>query len=46
LFAGVRLYDLLGFIWFDSAFKIDWRLSAAALAAYRKDAVKYKVGRS
>jgi mannan endo-1,4-beta-mannosidase len=46
LFAGVRLYDLLGFIWFDSAFEIDWRLSAAALAEYRKDAVKYKAGRS
>lgn len=46
LFAGVRLYDLLGFIWFDSAFKIDWRLSAAAIAAYRKDAVQYRGGHS
>jgi len=46
LFAGIRLYDLLGFIWFDSAFKIDWRLSAAAISAFRKDAVKYRGGHS
>ncbi|MGD0605314.1 MAG: glycosyl hydrolase [Streptosporangiaceae bacterium] len=42
LFAGVRLYDLLGFIWFDSIDKVDWRLiTPAALAAFRHGAEMY-----
>lgn len=47
LFAGVRLYGLLGFVWFDSVDKVDWRLStAAAIAAFRHNAEKYKGRRS
>jgi mannan endo-1,4-beta-mannosidase len=39
LFAGVRLYELLGFVWFDSVHDGDWRLrSPAAIAAFRRDA--------
>ena len=39
LFAGVRLYGLLGLIWFDSAGVFDWRLSSiAAIAAFRRGA--------
>lgn len=39
LFAGVHLYGLLGFIWFDSYSKVDWRIgSSAALAAFRRGA--------
>jgi mannan endo-1,4-beta-mannosidase len=42
LFAGTRLYGLLGFVWFDSVDKVDWRLSTpAALAAFRRDAKTY-----
>jgi mannan endo-1,4-beta-mannosidase len=42
LFAGVRLYGLLGFVWFDSFNKVDWRLSSpAALAAFRRSAHTY-----
>ena len=42
LFAGVRLYDLLGFIWFDSIDKVDWRItSPAAIAAFRRGAESY-----
>jgi mannan endo-1,4-beta-mannosidase len=42
LFAGVHLYGLLGFVWFDSVSKVDWRLnSPAALAAFRRGAEKY-----
>jgi mannan endo-1,4-beta-mannosidase len=36
LFAGIRAYGLLGFLWFDSVGNRDWRLSSpAALAAFR-----------
>jgi Glycosyl hydrolase family 26 len=39
LFAGVHLYGLLGFVWFDSYSKVDWRIgSSAALAAFRQGA--------
>ena len=39
LFAGVRAYGLLGFVWFDSKGVQDWRLrSAAALTAFRHGA--------
>jgi mannan endo-1,4-beta-mannosidase len=42
LFAGVHLYGLLGFVWFDTADKVDWRLSGpAALAAFRRGALTY-----
>jgi hypothetical protein len=43
LFAGVHLYGLLGFIWFDSIDKVDWRItSPAAIAAFRRDARAYQ----
>ena len=43
LFAGIHLYDLLGFVWFDSIDRIDWRLSnPAAIAAFRHDARIYQ----
>lgn len=39
LFAGVRLYGLLGFVWFDSVHDVDWRLNRpAAIAAFRRGA--------
>ena len=39
LFAGVRAYGLLGFVWFDARGTQDWRLSGpAALAAFRRGA--------
>jgi mannan endo-1,4-beta-mannosidase len=39
LFAGVRAYDLLGFLWFNSVGNRDWRISsAAAVAAFRRGA--------
>ena len=39
LFAGVRLYGLLGFVWFDSVHDVDWRLNTpAAIAAFRRGA--------
>jgi beta-mannanase len=42
LFAGIHLYGLLGFVWFDSADKVDWRLSSpAAIAAFRQGAKPY-----
>lgn len=43
LFAGTRLYGLLGFVWFNSVDKVDWRLnSPAAIAAFRDNAEKYQ----
>jgi len=43
LFAGVRLYGLLGFVWFNSVHIKDWRLTGpAALAAFRKGATAYR----
>jgi mannan endo-1,4-beta-mannosidase len=42
LFAGVRLYGLLGFVWFDAKTTEDWRLrSPAAAAAFRQAAKAY-----
>lgn len=39
LFAGVRAYGLLGFVWFDARGTQDWRLSGpAAYAAFRRGA--------
>ena len=39
LFAGIRLYGLLGFVWFDTASNEDWRLSnRQAIAAFRRGA--------
>jgi hypothetical protein len=37
LFAGIRLYSLLGVVWFDNASNEDWRLrSPRAIAAFRR----------
>jgi hypothetical protein len=39
LFAGIRLYSLLGIVWFDDASNEDCRLSSpAAIAAFRRGA--------
>lgn len=43
LFAGLRAYGLLGFVWFDANKLSDWRLdSPAAIAAFRLDTQAYK----
>jgi mannan endo-1,4-beta-mannosidase len=43
LFAGIRRYGLLGFVWFDAKGKRDWRIDqSAAIAAFRRGAVAYK----
>jgi mannan endo-1,4-beta-mannosidase len=43
LFAGIRLYGLLGFVWFDSIHIENWRLSSpAAIAALRRGAETYR----
>jgi len=43
LFAGVRLYSLLGFIWFDSVHSKDWRLDTpAAVASFRRGAASFR----
>ncbi len=42
LFAGIHLYGLLGFVWFNSVHVKDWRLSSpAAIAAFRRGAATY-----
>jgi mannan endo-1,4-beta-mannosidase len=42
LFAGVHLYGLLGFVWFDSVHDRDWRLNGpAAIMAFRRGARAY-----
>jgi hypothetical protein len=42
LFAGIHLYSLLGFVWFDSVDRVNWRLSSpAASAAFRRGAEMY-----
>ena len=42
LFAGMHVYGLLGFVWFDARGVLDWRLnSAAAIAALRRGAKTY-----
>jgi mannan endo-1,4-beta-mannosidase len=39
LFAGIRNYGLLGFVWFDSYHKEDWRITTpAAIAAFQQGA--------
>jgi hypothetical protein len=44
LFAGVRLYGLLGFVWFNSVHDKDWRLdNPAAIAAFHRGARTYRV---
>jgi mannan endo-1,4-beta-mannosidase len=43
LFAGVHLYGLLGFVWFDSNGTQDWRLTTpAAFAAFRRGAKTFE----
>ena len=43
LFAGVRLYGLLGFVWFNVTHPENWRLSSpAAIAAFRQGAASYR----
>jgi mannan endo-1,4-beta-mannosidase len=43
LFAGIRAYGLLGFIWFDAVGSQDWRLTnPAAQAAFRSAAQAYE----
>ena len=42
LFAGVRLYGLLGFIWFNAATSHDYRMAGPeAIAAYHRAATAY-----
>jgi hypothetical protein len=42
LFDGVRLYGLLGFVWFNAKADEDWRLSSpASLAAFHRAASAY-----
>jgi hypothetical protein len=39
LFAGIRAYGLLGFVWFDVNKQLDWRVtSPEAFAAFRRGA--------
>ena len=43
LFAGIRAYGLLGFVWFDANRHRDWRISGpAAFAAFRRGAQAYQ----
>jgi hypothetical protein len=43
LFAGIRLYGLLGFVWFNSVHTLDWRLTgAASTASFRRSAETYR----
>ncbi len=43
LFAGIRAYGLLGFVWFDATGNRDWRIdSPAAAAAFRRGAKTFK----
>jgi mannan endo-1,4-beta-mannosidase len=42
LFAGIHLYGLLGFVWFDAVHVKDWRLnSPTAIAAFRRGVQMY-----
>jgi mannan endo-1,4-beta-mannosidase len=44
LFAGIHLYGLLGFVWFDNKTNQDWRLtSATAIAAFKRAARGYRL---
>jgi hypothetical protein len=43
LFAGIHLYGLLGFVWFDAKTNQDWRLiSPAAVTAFKQAAQSYR----
>ena len=43
LFAGVRAYGLLGFVWFDAEGDQDWSLSGtAAVGAFRRGGAAYR----
>jgi mannan endo-1,4-beta-mannosidase len=43
LFAGIRTYQLLGFIWFDANTRLDYQItSPAAFAAFRRGARAYR----
>jgi mannan endo-1,4-beta-mannosidase len=43
LFAGIRSYGMLGFVWFDAKRKEDWRIrSLVAGVAFREGAKDYK----
>jgi len=43
LFAGIRLYGLLGFVWFNSVHIVDWRLTTpGAIAALRRGAEMHR----
>jgi mannan endo-1,4-beta-mannosidase len=47
LFNGIRLYGLLGFVWFDANDSHDWRLtSPAAIQVFRENAQTYHRPRS
>jgi mannan endo-1,4-beta-mannosidase len=47
LFAGIHLYGLLGFVWFDNKTNQDWRLtSPAAIAAFKRAARSYRPAQS
>lgn len=42
LFAGIRLFGLLGFVWFDSTHLEDWRIrTPEAFGAFRRAVEKY-----
>jgi Glycosyl hydrolase family 26 len=44
LFAGVRTYGLLGFVWFDSSSNRDFRIaSPEAAAAFQRAAKRYRI---
>lgn len=44
LFAGIRSYGLLGFVWFNSIANRDYRItSRAAIAAFRRGAISYRL---
>jgi hypothetical protein len=46
LFAGIRAYGLLGFVWFDVDKNRDWRLAGpAAIAAFRRGAQNFSLAR-
>jgi mannan endo-1,4-beta-mannosidase len=43
LFGGVRIYGLLGFVWFDASADQDWRLNGReAISAFRQGAETYR----
>jgi mannan endo-1,4-beta-mannosidase len=45
LFAGIRAYGLLGFVWFNAPGHQDWRMAGpASFAAFRRGAKTYRPG--